>query len=131
MKKVQIFEMDSVGRKECLNEANILQALPTHPHIIQYKHSYLYENDLYLILELASSGDISLLLEQQRQKGTYFQEAEIWFDIFAHTHTLSGACNSVSFSLFILSPSFLLRQALLRSDRFCPSRDALVSCDAS
>lgn len=78
MKRVQIFEMDSVGRKECINEANILQALPSHPHIIQYKHSYLYENDLYLILELASYGDFSLLVEQQRQKGTYFQEAEIW-----------------------------------------------------
>lgn len=61
-----------------INEANILQSLPSHSHIIQYKHSYLYENDLYLILELAENGDISLLLEQQRQKGKYFQEAEIW-----------------------------------------------------
>ena len=78
MKKVAIFEMDSDGRKECINEANILQALPSHPHIIKYKHSYLYDNDLYLILELAEGGDISLLLEQQRKKGSYFQEAEIW-----------------------------------------------------
>ena len=62
----------------CINEANILQSLPSHPHIIKYKHSYLYENDLYLVLELAESGDISLLLENQRQKGSYFQEAEIW-----------------------------------------------------
>ena len=78
MKKVAIFEMDSDGRKECINEANILQALPSHPHIIKYKHSYLHDNDLYLILELAEGGDISLLLEQQRKKGSYFQEAEIW-----------------------------------------------------
>jgi NIMA (never in mitosis gene a)-related kinase len=78
VKKVSIFEMDSDGRREVVNEANILQALPPHAHIIKYLHSYLYNNDLYLILELAESGDISLLLEQQRRKGSYFQEAEIW-----------------------------------------------------
>jgi len=78
VKKVSIFEMDSDGRKEVVNEANILQALPPHPHIIKYLHSYLYDNDLYLILELAESGDIALLMEQQRKKGSYFQEAEIW-----------------------------------------------------
>jgi serine/threonine protein kinase len=71
-----------------------LQSLPSHPHIIQYKHSYLYENDLYLILELAESGDISLLLEQQRQKGTYFQEAEIWY-VSDAKWTLHGTHNDV------------------------------------
>jgi hypothetical protein len=99
-----------------------VQSLPSHPHIIKYKHSYLYENDLYLILELAESGDISLLLEQQRKKGSYFQEAEIWSGHGQGTH---GCMRMGRWSDVPEADSDRLRgwtrvsaaQALLRSDR--------------
>jgi len=79
VKKVQIFGMDSEGRKECVNEARILQALPEHPNIIRYLDSYIHDNDLFLVLELAESGDLCKLLDEARKAKQTFIEADIWF----------------------------------------------------
>lgn len=78
LKKVQIFDMDSSGRKEVMNEAMILQSLPHHAHIITYYSSFLYDNDLYLVLELAENGDFSQLLEHARTHNQPFSEYDIW-----------------------------------------------------
>jgi NIMA (never in mitosis gene a)-related kinase len=78
IKKVQIFEMDTEGRKQCENEASILQSLPDHPNIIKYLHSFFHENQLFLVLELAEGGDLQRLLDQARKEQRYFDEVTIW-----------------------------------------------------
>jgi hypothetical protein len=56
VKKVQIFEMETAARRECVNEAKLLQSIPDHAHIIKYIESFIDHNELYLVLELAEQG---------------------------------------------------------------------------
>ena len=78
VKQVQIFEMDSDGRKECVNETRILASL-SHPNIIQYLNYFTHDNDLYLILELAESGDLGSLIDAAvRQGHALLDERDIW-----------------------------------------------------
>lgn len=78
VKKVQIFEMETAARRECVNEAKLLQTVPDHAHIIKYMESFVSGNDLYLVLELAESGDLAQLLERMRTSGERFAELAIW-----------------------------------------------------
>ena len=79
VKQVQIYDMDSDGRRECVNETRILASL-SHPNIIQYLNYFTHDNDLYLILELAEMGDLSAVIEaaQQQGVGTLLDERAIW-----------------------------------------------------
>ena len=78
VKKIQIFEMDSSSRTDCFHESKLLECLPHHPHIIQYIEAFLHENDLYLVLEMAESGDLNKLLKKCIESGTRLDEKTIW-----------------------------------------------------
>lgn len=77
LKKIAIFDMDSKSRKECLNEASLLQRLQ-HPNIVRLFDSFMEENDLYLVLELADGGDLHRTIAAYREQGRQFEELEIW-----------------------------------------------------
>lgn len=79
VKKVQIFDMDTDGRNEVINEARLLQSLPEHPNIIKYMASFIENNELYLMLELAQAGDFSQIITDHRRNKQPFSEAEIWY----------------------------------------------------
>lgn len=78
LKKICIFEMmDARARLDCMKEINLLQQLD-HPNIIKHLGSYIFGNDLYIVLELAGGGDLSRLLTHFIKKGRSIPEETIW-----------------------------------------------------
>ncbi|KAK3272360.1 hypothetical protein CYMTET_19344 [Cymbomonas tetramitiformis] len=80
VKKVQVFDMDSSMRADCIVEVKLLQALD-HPNIIRYMDSFIEDNELIIELELAEDGDLSQLIQSQSQIGELFEEGKVW-DLF-------------------------------------------------
>jgi NIMA (never in mitosis gene a)-related kinase len=67
LKKVQVFEMGTSERTECMNEIRLLQSM-THPHIIMY---------LDCVMELAEHGDLAGLIREAALTGVALTEAAV------------------------------------------------------
>ncbi len=86
--------METAARKECVNEAKLLQSIPDHAHLIKYVESFLHQNELFLVLEFAERGDFSQLLASARAMGRPLVEGDIWRFAFqissalAHMHSV-------------------------------------------
>jgi len=58
LKTIQVFEMGSKERHECMNEIRLLQQMQ-HPHIIRYLDCKVERNELTVVMELAEAGDLA------------------------------------------------------------------------
>eukprot|EP00238_Polyblepharides_amylifera_P010822 CAMPEP_0196585448 /NCGR_PEP_ID=MMETSP1081-20130531/50694_1 /TAXON_ID=36882 /ORGANISM="Pyramimonas amylifera, Strain CCMP720" /LENGTH=334 /DNA_ID=CAMNT_0041906989 /DNA_START=135 /DNA_END=1139 /DNA_ORIENTATION=- len=77
VKKVQVFDMDSSTRSDCITEVKLLQALD-HPNIIKYLDSFIQDNELIIELEFAEGGDLAGLLEACKAGGRTLPEEQVW-----------------------------------------------------
>ena len=73
LKTIQVFEMATKERNECVNEIKLLQSMQ-HPHIITYLDCCMERNELTVVMELASHGDLAGLIRRKEPLG----EPRVW-----------------------------------------------------
>ena len=88
LKTIQIFEMGTKERHECLNEIRLLQSME-HPSIIRYLDCKMERNELTVVMELAGHGDLSKLIRANSKAGTPLGEAAVW----RHFEQIADALN--------------------------------------
>jgi len=60
-----------------VKEAQIMSSL-THPNIIKFYTSFVEDDNLHIVMEYASKGDMYKLLKEQRNRKKYICEKDLW-----------------------------------------------------
>lgn len=77
LKTIQIFEMASKERHECMNEIRLLQKMQ-HPHIICYMDCKIERNELIVVMECANDGDLATQIAKAAKAEEPLGEALVW-----------------------------------------------------
>ena len=70
LKTIQIFEMGTKERNECMNEIQLLQKMQ-HPHIIQYLDCVIEQNELTVVMELVRHDPRLEAMSPARQRASH------------------------------------------------------------
>jgi len=79
LKKVQILNLSEKQKLSSLNEIRVLASIKSK-YVVNYKEAFLDEKDstLCLVMEYADRGDLANRIKQQKKRGKYFNEKDIW-----------------------------------------------------
>ncbi|CAF1203251.1 unnamed protein product [Adineta steineri] len=78
LKKVELSQMaDAKAIEDCKREISLLQQL-NHPNVIKYISHFVEDNDLYIVLELASAGDLAQMIKHFIKHNKRMTEKTIW-----------------------------------------------------
>ena len=79
LKKVQILNLSEKQKLSSLNEIRVLASIKSK-YVVNYKEAFLDEKDstLCLVMEYADRGDLAHRIKEQKKKGKYFNEKDIW-----------------------------------------------------
>jgi len=81
LKRVQIFEMETEARRECITEVNLLKSL-NHSTIVRYLDSFVESSELVIVLELAPHGDLACLCRLLKESERLLTEPQTWGAFF-------------------------------------------------
>lgn len=78
LKRVPIFEMmDAKSRNDCIKEIDLLRSL-NHPNVVSYYDSFIENQELVIVLDLADAGDLGKLIKHFKTQGKSMPERTIW-----------------------------------------------------
>ena len=75
MKKVKMGKLTAKEKENALNEVRILASV-NHPNVIGYKEAFFEDstNCLCLVMENADGGDLLMMINNHKKKGSSFTE---------------------------------------------------------
>ena len=79
-KKIIYANLDEKEKKAAYLESMLLRSLD-HPHIVQYKTTYVEKGELIIIMEFCEFGDLANAVKTARAKSEHFSETNVmqWF----------------------------------------------------